>query len=355
MIGDQVGPVTAPDLRFKVPRERIPTSPPERRGIARDEVRLLVASPRARTDARFHELGRFLRPGDLLVVNTSTTRPAAVGGAGPEGPVVVHVSSKAPSGGWIVELRRPDGRGPVLHARTGWSLTLEGGATVLLRAPVAAGPGGTGTRLWLAEIDVPGGRVSRHLARHGRPITYGPDAPVWPLEDYQTVFARHPGSAEMPSAGRPFSLGLVTDLVARGIGIAPLQLHAGVSSQEAGEAPGAERYVVGPRTASLVNHTRRSGGRVVAVGTTVTRALETVAAPDGTVREGRGWTDLVITPDRGVRVVDGLISGWHEADASHLLLLSAVAGPDMVRAAYAHALAGDYLWHEFGDTALFLP
>ena len=159
----------------------------------------------------------------------------------------------------------------------------------------------------------------------------------------------------MPSAGRPFTEQLVTRLVAGGVVVAPVLLHTGVSSLEAGEPPQAERFRVPAATASLVNHTRRAGGRVVAVGTTVTRALETVAHPDGTVAEGQGWTDLVLGPDRPARVVDGLVTGWHAPGASHMLLLEAVAGPGLVRQAYDAALEARYLWHEFGDSCLLLP
>jgi S-adenosylmethionine:tRNA ribosyltransferase-isomerase len=132
-------------------------------------------------------------------------------------------------------------------------------------------------------------------------------------------------------------------------------LHAGVSSLEPGEAPLPEPYRVPAATARLVEHTRREGGGVVAVGTTVTRALETVAGPDGTVRAGEGWTDLALGPDRPARVVGGLVTGWHEAGASHLRLLEAVAGRDLVASAYEAALEEGYLWHELGDSALLLP
>jgi S-adenosylmethionine:tRNA ribosyltransferase-isomerase len=158
----------------------------------------------------------------------------------------------------------------------------------------------------------------------------------------------------MPSAARPFTADLVMELVTRGVVVAPLTLHAGVSSLEAGEPPLAERYKVPPATARLVNLTRRSGGRVVAVGTTAARALETVARPDGSVAPGRGWTDLVLSPRRQARTIDALITGWHEPESSHLLLLEAVAGAELVRRAYEAALAHRYRWHEFGDSCLFL-
>jgi S-adenosylmethionine:tRNA ribosyltransferase-isomerase len=177
----------------------------------------------------------------------------------------------------------------------------------------------------------------------------------WPLSDYQTVFGRDPGSAEMPSAGRPFTDSMVTDLVTAGVAVAAVTLHTGVSSLEPGEPPLPEPYRVPVATARLVEHTRRYGGRVVAVGTTVTRALETVAEPDGTVRAGEGWTGLVLGPDRPARVVTGLVTGWHEPGASHLSLLEAVAGHDVVASAYVEARAAGYLWHELGDSALLLP
>jgi S-adenosylmethionine:tRNA ribosyltransferase-isomerase len=158
----------------------------------------------------------------------------------------------------------------------------------------------------------------------------------------------------MASAGRPFTESLLTRLVARGIGVAPITLHTGVSSQEAGEGPQPEWYDVPAATARLVELTRESGGRVVATGTTVTRALES-AVQDGHVDAATGWTGRVVTPADPPVVVDGLVTGWHDAGASHLLLVEAVAGATLGQAAYDEALAEGYRWHEFGDSALFLP
>jgi S-adenosylmethionine:tRNA ribosyltransferase-isomerase len=172
---------------------------------------------------------------------------------------------------------------------------------------------------------------------------------------YQTVFAREPGSAEMPSAGRPFTTELVTDLVARGVLFAPVLLHTGVSSLEGGEAPLPEPFRVPATTARLVEETRSAGKRVVAVGTTVTRALESATDSVGRVQPARGWTDLVLGADRPALVVDGLITGWHAAEATHQALLRAVAGAELVGAAYASASKEGYLWHEFGDSCLLLP
>lgn len=340
-----------PKTTFTLPEDAEATEPPEARGLARDEVRLLVASGTGLTHARFRELPRFLRPGDLVVVNTSATLPAAVDGQLSDGrPVVVHFSTPvagAADSRWVVELRAPDGSGPVLDASPGDQVTLPGGVGLVLHEPADARS--AGTRLWRASVAAEGS-LTAWLARHGRPISYGYLRGRWPLADYQPVFAREPGSAEMASAGRPFTDRLVTDLVTRGIAVAPVLLHTGVSSQELGEGPQDERFRVPPATARQVEGARRSGGRVVAVGTTVARALESSA---GAAAEG--WTDVVIGPDHPPRVVTGLITGWHPPDASHLLLLEAVAGTDLVKDAYRAAVAERYRWHEFGDSCLFLP
>jgi S-adenosylmethionine:tRNA ribosyltransferase-isomerase len=354
------------------------TRPPEERGLGRGGVRLLVATPDGIVHARFGDLPRFLSAGDLLVVNTSATIAAAVDGRRKDGrAVVVHFSTpfqeEARGAGahgpgthgretraegtsgeetWLVELReRAAGTGRVTGAAPGETITLPAGASLTLLRPY---PDATATRMWEAAVAA-GGDASAFLGRHGRPIRYSYVPDRWPLAAYQTVFARSPGSAEMPSAGRPFTTGLVTDLVAAGIVIAPVTLHAGVASLEAGEPPLPERFTVPEPTAQLVNLTRAAGRRVVAVGTTCTRALESAAGPGGTVRASQGWTGLVLGAGHPARIVTGLVTGWHDPDASHLALLEAVAGPELVHAAYLEAERAGYLWHEFGDSCLLLP
>jgi S-adenosylmethionine:tRNA ribosyltransferase-isomerase len=330
------------------------TEPPEARGIPRDAVRLLVASATGMRHARFDDLPDLLTPGDLLVVNTSATLPAAVEGRRLDGrPVTVHFSAPAGRGDWLAEIRPAiRATGPVADAAPGERIELPAGVVLELRAPRTVTRDGT-IRLWRVAVGVEG-QLADYLALVGRPIRYGYVPASWPISDYQTVFAREPGSAEMPSAGRPFTSPLVTRLVSGGVLIAPILLHTGVSSLDDGEPPQAERYRVPDPTAALVNLTRRAGRRVIAVGTTVTRALETVTDRTGTVHGGAGWTKLVLGPDRRARVVDGLITGWHAPGASHLLLLEAVVGADRVTAAYQEAVSAGYLWHEFGDSALLL-
>jgi len=337
---------------------RSASRPPEARGLARDGVRLLAATPDGLVHARFRDLPRFLAPGDLLVVNNSATLAAALPGQRTGGrAVTVHLSNQLDDGTWLVELRQgPATPGHLSDGVPGEIITLEGGAPLTLLHPY---PDPAATRIWAAAVlagaeDVPG-----YLAQHGQPIRYSYVPGQWPLAAYQTVFARSPGSAEMPSAARPFTAELVTRLIADGVAIAPITLHTGVASLEVGEAPLPEWLEVPPATADLVNLTRAAGRRVIAVGTTCTRALESAAGAGadqaGTITARRGWTGLVLGPEHPARVVDGLITGWHETGASHLALLEAVAGPALVEASYREAEAAGYLWHEFGDSCLLLP
>jgi S-adenosylmethionine:tRNA ribosyltransferase-isomerase len=337
---------------FELPARLEAHEPPEARGLPRDEVRMLVAEGATGhlADARVRDLPDVLAPGDLLVLNTSATLPAALPVRRPDGTELdLHVSTPLPASAHrLIELRR-DGA-PFRGGHAGELLALPAGGTATLVARYVSG-----CRLWVADLRLPG-RLEAYLARHGHPIRYRHVPAEWPLDAYQTVFAREPGSAEMPSAGRPLSERVVTDLVAGGVAVAPIVLHAGVSSLEEGETPGPEWFRVPAPTARLVEATRAGGGRVVAVGTTVVRALESAAdAGDGTVVAAEGWTRVVVTPERGVRAVDALLTGWHEPESSHLLLLRAVGGTELVARSYAAALERGYLWHEFGDVHLMLP
>ena len=331
---------------FTLPASLEAHDPPEARGLPRDGVRMLV-SRRASGEISQHgfaDLPGLLLPGDLLVINTSATLPAHVRVSAE---LAVHFSGPRPDGSWLTELRLVTGKTTVPNDRghPGQRLSLPGGAVLTLEGQVT-------DRLWRARLSV---AVVPYLLRYGSPIRYSYVPREWPLSYYQTVFARDPGSAEMPSASRPFSPSVVTRLVSAGVLIAPLTLHCGVSSLEGDEEPYPEPYDVPPATAELVNHVRARGGRVIAAGTTVVRALETVAAPDGRVRAGAGWTSHVVTPETGIRATDGLLTGLHEPRSSHLLMLAAFAGPDLLSRCYRAAIDAGYLWHEFGDVHLLLP
>ncbi|GLY81041.1 S-adenosylmethionine:tRNA ribosyltransferase-isomerase [Actinoallomurus iriomotensis] len=329
---------------FTLPAGLEASEPPARR----DGVRLLAGTPEGVTHHPFTALPELLRPGDLLVVNTSATLPAAVR----LDRLALHFSGPLPSepdDAWLVELRLRQAGATVPYpgGRCGEWFPLPGGATLTLL-------GRQTPRLWRARLDTD---VVPYLRRYGVPIRYGYVGRDWPLSAYQTVFGengREGGSAEMPSAGRPFTYELVTRLVARGVHLAPLTLHTGVASPEKDEPPYPERYDVPAATARLVNHVRWDGGRVIAVGTTVVRALETAVGDDGFVRPSRGWTSRVVTPEEGVRAVDGLLTGLHEPRSSHLRMLTAVAGEPLLERVYEEALAREYKWHEFGDVNLLL-
>jgi S-adenosylmethionine:tRNA ribosyltransferase-isomerase len=344
--------------------------PPEARGLRRDAVRLLVsdAAGDAVHHARFSDLPRWLDAGDLLVVNTSGTMNAAVDAITAGGQQFeLHVSTVLPGGFWTVELRVPGGGAslPFRQGRAGTTLRLPAGGQATLLAPYPLGASlQSGSRLWIAALFVPGA-VPAYLDRFGFPIRYRYVKRPWPASYYQTIFAIETGSAEMPSAARPFTPELVTSLVRSGVQIAPLVLHTGVASLEDHEPPYEEVYRVPPETAERVNAARRAGHRVVAVGTTVVRALETVTNETGTTFPGEGWTNLVITPSRPLRAVNALITGLHEPCATHLTMLEraieAAAG-DRPRAyaarhlqrAYQEAREAGYLWHEFGDSHLII-
>jgi len=367
LVKPSVAPLDDP-IDFQLPEELVAHEPPEARGLARDGVRLMVSrvSNDSFTHTRFSHFPDFLKRGDVLVVNASRTINAAFEAVreardGSTSEVIFHLSTRLSGRGesWVIELRRRSATGtsPLLDARPDEILRLPGGGTARLVAPYA--PGGSviansPVRLWIAELWLPESAL-KYAEHFGSPIRYSYVPNSWPIEYYQTVFADEPGSAEMPSAGRAFTTEMLQHLGRKGVRIAPLVLHTGVSSLETDEEPYPERYHVSYPTALAVNSARRLGGRVIAVGTTVVRALETVLGEDGYVRAGRGWTDLVISQERGIRSVDGMLTGLHGPKASHLSMLEALAGRKHLAHAYRTLLEKKYLWHEFGDLHLILP
>ncbi len=349
-------------LDFQLPCELEASEPPEARGLRRDEVRLMVSylSDNRVAHTRFNRIADFLEPGDVLVINTSGTMNAALNATREDGSALeLHLSTRLPAELWIVEARLPSGNTttPFYHAQAGETLRLAEGAAAHLLTPYQPEHRGAeegGVRLWIATLNLPR-PLDEYLTRHGFPIRYSYVREGWPNEYYQTVYANEMGSAEMPSAGRAFTHELVTALVAKGVQVAPLVLHTGVASLEGHEPPYEEFYRVPAETARLVNAARAQGRRVVAVGTTAVRALETVTDESGVTHPGEGWTRLVITPERGMRAVTGLLTGLHEPRATHLAMLEALAGREHLRVTYDEALGRGYLWHEFGDLHLILP
>jgi S-adenosylmethionine:tRNA ribosyltransferase-isomerase len=339
------------ELRFHRPPELHASRPPEARGLERDEVRLMVSTPTGHEHARFRDLPRFLAPGTMLVVNRSAMVPASLPARGAPGEFVLNLSTSFGGGLWLAEPRWSPAQPGPLPVQAAESIEVAGLSARLIE-PYPGLP-----RLWLVRIE---GDVGSAMARCGSPIRYKYLSPPFPsVEAYQTMFSAIPGSAEMPSAGRPFSPRVLRDLARGGVRIADIVLHAGVSSLEV-EAEEVERqpmypepFAVPATTARAINAARAEGRPVIAVGTTVVRALE--SAWDGeAVRPRAGFTRVMVHPGRPVRTVDGLVTGLHDPEASHLAMLFALADPSIIRGAYAEGIREGYLWHEFGDSHLVL-
>jgi S-adenosylmethionine:tRNA ribosyltransferase-isomerase len=348
--------VSAP-FAFVLPPELAAREPPEVRGVPRDRVRLMVTDRRTgRVEhTHFDLLGDYLRAGDLLVFNSSRTLPAALDGWAEGGlDLEVRLAEHLPDDSWLALLvcrqGDPFGRGLREGLRIAFGRGLA--ATVLERDRRIS-------RLWRLRFSRSGSELVDLLYRLGRPIRYEYVSRPWSLDHYQTVYAREPGSAEMPSAGRSFTWQLLFGLQRRGVETAHLVLHTGLSSYlddelDARHPASEEEYTIGEIAAGKVNRARAAGRRVIAVGTTVVRALESAAGPDGRVRAGHAYTRLRITADHPLRAVDGLLTGLHEPQASHLDLLTAFLPAERVRQTYEEAVRRRYLWHEFGDVNLIV-
>jgi S-adenosylmethionine:tRNA ribosyltransferase-isomerase len=341
------------------PSLRPATEPPEDRGLARDEVRLQALGERGVADARVRDLPRLLRRGDLLVANRSALRPAAVDaepatpdtGAPPR--FLLHLAQRYGPGAWLVEPRVDEATPGPLDLPLGTRLRVAGLDARLL----GSYPGLPRLRFLHVDGAANGGRdLAEAAERHGRPVRYGHLRARPPRSAYATVFGDRPGSAEMASAGRPFTAALLQALRARGVGLTRITLHAGVSGLEAPEDDEAlqvpaEAFEVSAGAARAVNEALADGRRVVAIGTGAVRALET--AWDGrSVRAVRGWTRTVLRPGRSGGFLSGVLTGLHDAEASHLRLLRAVVGERRVSDAYRAATDAGLLAHEFGDVQL---
>jgi S-adenosylmethionine:tRNA ribosyltransferase-isomerase len=342
---DELAPFT-----FEIPAERIAQVPAE----PRDAARLLVVERRtgALRDMRVRDLCGVLAPGDCLVVNDTRVRPARllgrIAGTGREAEVLLlHPEPE----GWAALLR------PARRCPPGTQLVLADGAT---RAEVVARERDGRARL---RLDWPG-PVETLLDAHGLPplppyIRHyrKPGGEDWAR--YQTVYAARPGAVAAPTAGLHFTPELLARLAAERVELHRITLHVGPgtfrpvrASRLADHRVEAERFEVSPETAAALTRARRSGRRVVAVGTTTVRGLESVARADGTVGAGAGWTALTIVPGHRFRAVDALLTNFHLPRSSLLLLVCAFAGRDRVLDAYAHAIAAGYRFYSYGDAML---
>jgi S-adenosylmethionine:tRNA ribosyltransferase-isomerase len=338
-------------FEYRLPPAAIAQTPAERR----DASRLLVID-RARRQfchRQFADLPQLLRPGDCLVVNDSRVIPARVlaRAAGSERPVEIVFLEEAPAGRWLALVR------PGRRCRLGATLVAGDEEQVRLRV---VGIEADGARL-LERLD---GTIPHLLARHGLPPLppyiarfAKPAGEDW--ERYQTIYARHPGSVAAPTAGLHFTPEILDRLNARGIEVHALTLHVGSAtfrpirggSVEHYILP-AERVVLTAEVAHAVNAARAEGRRVVAVGTTTTRALEAAAGGSDRVEPVAGGVDLFIRPGHVFRIVDALITNFHLPRSSLLVLVSAFAGRELILSAYAHAVRTDYRFYSYGDATL---
>jgi S-adenosylmethionine:tRNA ribosyltransferase-isomerase len=356
--------VTKPDaldraLPFHLPAELNADRPPERRGVARDRVRLLVIDRDSHRlmHTRFDRIAEFLAPGDLLVFNSSRTLPATLAGSVRNSKLAVEVrlAELLPDDTWLALLVRSlQNKAENVFAK-GLILDFEQDLSCEVLDQDQRIP-----RLWRIRFSKSGTEFLDLIYRIGQPVRYRYLSAPWRLSYYQTVYALQPGASEMPSAGRAFTWRLLLGLRHHGVGSTSITLHTGLSSYLDSELDrqhlaSEEEYWVSEEAAAKIRRARDSGRRIVAVGTTVVRALESAAMESGgDVRACHQYTQLRIAADYRLQVVNGLLTGLHEPEASHLDLLAAFVPPDKIYAAYNEAIERHYLWHEFGDLNLIL-
>jgi len=338
------------DLDYDLPAELIAQHPAARR----EESRLLVVERATGSlhDRRFAELGSYLGSGDALVVNETRVFPARLmvqrGSGGKVELLFVRPDAERV---WRV-LARPAKKAPV-----GASLATADGCLVL--EVVEAGSLGERT------VRVMRGELRETLVAHGQvplpPYIHRPPAPE-DQERYQTVYARVEGAVAAPTAGLHFSSGLLAELETAGIHRVPVLLHVGPGTFRPVTSPDPERHVmdeeyfeVGAAAATRLRETRARGERIVAVGTTVVRALEAACdANEGRLEPARGWTRKFIVPPYRFQAIDALVTNFHLPRTTLLLLVAAFAGEEILRRAYAHAVASRYRFYSYGDAMLIL-
>ncbi|MDR7074922.1 S-adenosylmethionine:tRNA ribosyltransferase-isomerase [Fictibacillus barbaricus] len=337
-------------IKFELPNELNAIKPPERRGIRRDYVKMMVLDKATgQTEhTQFYHLDRFLKKGDLLVLNVSRTVPAVL-------------KSKREADGAEVEIRLAHRKNESVWEVLPVSGDLKEGDIIRFSPALTAAVVAQSSETPFVSLafNLCCSDLFNQIYSLGEPVRYEYIQEPWNLDYYQTVFATIPGSVEMPSAGRAFSWELLFRLQKKGVRIAYITLHTGLSyllddKWHKGPDKNFENYIVPEETVHVINKTKQEGGRVIAVGTTVVRALETAALEKGELHAAEGWTNLYIQEKTNLQVCDGLITGMHEPEASHLQLLSAFIQSEKLYSAYREAIDQHYLWHEFGDMNLIL-
>jgi S-adenosylmethionine:tRNA ribosyltransferase-isomerase len=343
-------------IQFDLPKHLSCPEPTEERNMHRDEVRLLVTGSNGNIQhSTFKFLDNFLSKGDVLVVNTSATIPAALPLLLPGGSKgKLHLGTKLKEKEWLVEIREITGNRTIRwkEGEAGMQFELPSSASVTLKQNFYNND--QWLDLWIADFDIHES-MQKYLSANALPIQYEKLNRQYPLSYYQTFFSFHPGSSEMPSAGRGFTAPLIERLLQKGIVFAPVVLHTGVSSLEENETPYPEYMEIDPLTTSIINTAKKQGRRIIAVGTTAIRAIETALNEEDLVISYHGNTNLFIDENYKMKIADGLLTGFHEPRASHLNMLQSIAGYEHIDMAYREAIKAGYYWHQFGDLHLILP
>ncbi len=347
-------------FHYHLPKNLECSIPTEIRGINRDEVRLMISN--ISTDNVQHDTFKnivdYLNEDDVLVVNTSGTIKAAIPAKNKNNTFLqIHLSTQLKNKKWVAELREISENNTQRYFGGQPNEIIElihGGSIRLIQPYYSNSNQEDHLQLWTIELIIEE-EVSHYLEKFAQNIQYFNIKKNYPNSFYQTIFAKEFGSAEMPSAGRAFTQNVLDQLEKKGVEIIPILLHTGVASLEMNEKPYEEYFEISKKSATAINNARKKGKNIIAVGTTVIRAIETLTSSQKITSSGKGWTNIFITPERGVNGIDGLITGFHEPKASHLFMLEAITKRKHLEITYHEAVHHKYLWHEFGDLHLILP
>ncbi|RHW42059.1 S-adenosylmethionine:tRNA ribosyltransferase-isomerase [Neobacillus notoginsengisoli] len=337
----------AGSIAFHLPLSLNASAPPERRGVRRDHVRMMVLSKETghACHDQFYHLDRYLASGDVLVLNNSRTIPAILKGraASTSLELEIRLARKIDDRRWHALLVSTEG------VKEGETIVFSAQLQGVVEKTTPDSP------LSMIRFSKSGTSLFNEIYSIGEPVRYEYIEDPWDLDYYQTVFASHPGSVEMPSAGRAFTWEMLFKLRKKGVKITFIQLHTGLSyflndRWDHHPSKNTEQYIVPTESWNEIISAKLSGKRVIAAGTTVVRALETAIETN----ELSGWTNLYIHPGYQLKVADGILTGLHEPEASHLAMLSAFISQEKLCQAYQEAVEEKYLWHEFGDMNLIL-
>ncbi|MFD2923554.1 S-adenosylmethionine:tRNA ribosyltransferase-isomerase [Halobacillus naozhouensis] len=333
---------------FEIPEHLHASSPIERRGLDRDQVRMMLLDPVSgrRAHTNFRNIVDTFQAGDVLVLNQSRTIPSSLQASGTNGEVEVRLARKIDDHRFEVLLvGKQYKEGEKLYFQDGLFAVVE--------------KGGSEYPLQVLKFKLSGMSLIEYIYDHGSPIYYEYVEDPWPLNDYQNVYSSTPGSIEMASAGRAFTWGTITELEQKGVKICYITLHTSLSYYENDRWPSPsshpEPYTIPQETVTVINKAKQEGRQVAAVGTTVVRALESAFKNGQLTKQDSVLTYLYINQEHSLKVVDALLTGFHEPEASHLDLLTAFVKHEILIEAYHEAIEQQYLWHEFGDMNLIIP